>query len=59
MFSCVTGTMGGLGLGRFSPRALLVVMLIAPQVLLSERGWRSFALMTSAVKFDRYLSVIY
>jgi len=39
-FSCVTGTMGGFGLGRFIPRVGLVVMLIAPQYLLSE--WAQF-----------------
>jgi hypothetical protein len=36
----------------------LVVTLIAPQYLLSERSGRSFAVMAIAVKFSGHLLVI-
>jgi hypothetical protein len=50
--------MGGFGLGRFNARGWLVVMLIAPQYLLSERSGGSFAVMAIAVKLAGHLLVI-
>ena len=44
----MTGTMDGLGLGTFIPQGWLVVTLVAPQHLLSERSGRSFARVSAS-----------